>query len=70
MSYLTVSFVFPDGSDGKESAGNAGDPDLIPGSGKSPGEGNGSPLQYTCLENSVNGRAGCATVHGVAESQT
>ena len=42
---------FPGGSDGKESACNARDPGLIPGSGRSPGEGNGSPLQYSCLEN-------------------
>ena len=41
---------FPGGSDGKESACNAGDPSLIPGSGRSPGEGNDSPLQYSCLE--------------------
>ena len=41
---------FPDGSDGKESC-NPGDPDLIPGSGRSPGEGNGNPLQCSCLEN-------------------
>ena len=41
---------FPGGSDGKESACNAGDPGLIPGSGRSPGEGNDSPLQYSCLE--------------------
>ena len=40
---------FPGGSDGKESSCNAGDPDLIPGSGRSPGEGNGYPLQYSCL---------------------
>ena len=40
---------FPDGSDGKESACNVGDPGLIPGSGRSPGEGNGNPLQYSCL---------------------
>ena len=45
---------FPGGSDGKESACNAGDTDLIPGLGKSPGEGNGNPLQYACLENSVD----------------
>ena len=43
---------FPDGSEGKESACNAGDPGLIPGLGRSPGEGNGNPLQYSCLENS------------------
>jgi len=40
------------GSDGKASACNAGDPSLIPGSGRAPGEGNGNPLQYSCLENS------------------
>jgi len=45
---------FPGGSDGKESAHNAGDPGSIPESGKSPGEGNGNPLQYSCLENSMN----------------
>ena len=45
---------FPDGSDGKASACNAGDLGLIPGLGRSPGEGNGSPLQYSCLENSMD----------------
>ena len=45
---------FPGGSDGKEYACNAGDPGLIPGSGRSPGEGNGNPLQFFCLENSRN----------------
>ena len=44
---------FPGGSDGKESACNAGDPGLIPGSGRSLGEGNGNPLQYSCLENLI-----------------
>ena len=44
-------FDFPGGSDGKESACNAGDQGSIPGSGRSPGEGNGNPLQYSCLEN-------------------
>ena len=44
---------FPGGSDGKESGCNAGDLGLIPGSGRSPGEGNGYPLQYSCLENSM-----------------
>ena len=58
---------FPDGSDGKESAYNAGDPSLIPGSGRSPGEGNGNPLQYSCLENSMDRGAWWATVHEVAE---
>ena len=46
---------FPGGSDGKESACNAGDMGLIPGSGRSPGEGNGDPLQYSCLENPWTG---------------
>ena len=58
---------FPYGSDGKTSAYNAGDPGLIPGSS---GEGNGNPLQYSCLENPVDGGALWATVHGVAKSQT
>ena len=48
---------FHDGSDSKESAHNEGDPGSIPGSGRSPGEGNGNPLQYSCLENSMNGGA-------------
>ena len=55
----------PDSSVGKESSCNAGDPGLIPGSGRSAGEGNGYPLQYPGLENSMN-----YTVHGVAKSQT
>ena len=48
---------FPGGSDGKTSACNAGDPGLIPGSGRSPGEGNGNPLQHSCLENPMGGGA-------------
>ena len=48
---------FPGGSDGKEPACNAGDLDLISGSGRSPGEGNGYPLQYSCLENPVDREA-------------
>ena len=55
---------FPGGSEGKASACNAGDPFLIPGSGRSPGEGNGNPLQYSCLENPM------ATVHGVTKGWT
>jgi len=47
-------WVCPGGSDGKESACNAGDPGLIPGLGRSPGEGKGYPLQYSCLENSMD----------------
>ena len=58
------------GSEGKAPACNAGDPDSIPGSGSSPGEGNGNPIQYSCLENPLDGRAWWATVHGVAKSQT
>ena len=48
---------FPGGSDGKASAYNAGDPGSVPGSGRSPGEGNGNPLQYPCLENPMDGEA-------------
>ena len=61
---------FPGGSDGKASAYNAGDPGSIPGSGISPGEGNGNPLQCSCLENSMDGGAWWITVHGVAKSRT
>ena len=60
---------FRGGSDGKESACNAGSPGLIPGSRLSPGEGNGNPLQYSCLENSMARGATPCTVHGVAKSQ-
>ena len=58
---------FPVGSDGKESACNAGDMGLIPGSGRSPGEGNGNPLQYSCLENPMDRGAWQATVRGVTK---
>ena len=61
---------FAGGSGDKESACKAGDPDLIPGSGRSPGEGNGNPLQYSCLENPMDRGAWRATVHGAAETQT
>ena len=61
---------FPGSSDGKASAYNAGDPGLIPGSGRTPGEGNGNPLQYSCLENLMDGAAWWAAVHGVAKSWT
>ena len=50
-------WCFPGGSDGKESACNAGDPGSIPGSGIAPGEGNGYPLQYSCLENPMDRRS-------------
>ena len=60
---------FPSGSEVvKASASNAGDLGLIPGSGRSSGEQNGNPLQYSCLENPMDGGAGWATVRGIAES--
>ena len=62
--------IFPGGSEVKASAYNAGDPGSIPRSGRSPGEGNGNSLQYSCLENPMDGEAWQATVHGVANSQT
>ena len=62
--------VFPGGSDGKESACNAGNLGSIPGMGRSPGEGYGYPLQYSCLENPMDRGDWWATVHGVAKSQT
>ena len=65
-----VLMDFTGGSDGKASAYNAGDLGLIPGLGKSPGKGNGNPLQYSCLENPKDGGAWWATVHGVTESDT
>ena len=68
-STLKIS-VFPGGSDGKKSAYNVGDPSWIPGSGRSPGEGNGNPLQYSCQENSMDRGVWWATVHGIAESDT
>ena len=61
---------FPGGSDGKASAYNTGDPGSIPGLGRSPGEGNGNPLQFSCLDNSRDRGAWQAIVHGVTKSQT
>ena len=61
---------FPGGSDGKASAYNAGDLGSILGSGRFPGEGNGNPVQYSCLENPMDGEAWLATVHGVAMNRT
>ena len=58
---------FPHSSVGKETSCNAGDPGSIPGSGISPGEGNGNPLQYSCPDNSIDWQA---TVHGVTKNQT
>ena len=72
MSLLLPLMVsgFPGGSDSKESPCNVGDPGLIPGSGRSRGEGNGNPFQYSCLENPKDRGAWWATVHRVAQSQT
>ena len=61
---------FPGGSDSKESTCNAGDPGSIPGSGRSPGEGNGNPLQYSCLENPMDRGAWRATVHSVVKKES
>ena len=61
---------FPGGSDGKESACSTGDLGSIPGSGRSSGEGNGNPLQYSCLESPMDIGAQWATVHGVSKIQT
>jgi len=68
LAYSNQGFL--SGSDGKESACNAGDPGSILGSGRSPGEGNGYPLQYSCLENLTDRGAWQATVHGVTKSRT
>ena len=65
-----MSVSFPDGSEGKASACNVGDLGSIPGLGRSPGEGNGNPLQYSCLENPTDRGAWWATVYGVTKSQT
>ena len=65
---LTV--YFPGGSDGKESVCNAGDQGSLPGWGTCPGEGHGNPLQFSCLENPMDGGAQLATVHEVAKSET
>ena len=62
--------VFPGGSEGKASACNVGDLGSIPGSRRSPGEGNGKPVQYSCRENPMAGGAWQATVHWMAKSQT
>ena len=61
---------FPGSSDGEESACNVGDPCSISELGRSPGEGNGNPLQYSCLENPMDRGAWRATVHGVAKRRT
>ena len=61
---FVLSWGFPGGAEVKASACNVGDLGSIPGSGRSPGEGNGNPLQYSCLENPMDGGTWWATVHG------
>ena len=80
MPFRTIIFSFstssshdwglPGGSDGKESACHAGDLGLVPGSERSPGEGFGNPLQYSCLENPLDRGDWQAAVHGVSKSRT
>ena len=70
LQFPQVKTDFPGGSDSTVSAYNVGDPGSIPGLGRSPGEGNGNPLQYSCLENPMDREAWWATVHGVAKSRT
>ena len=70
MAELYMTVDFPYSSDGKESACNAREPLSIPGLGRSPGEGNGNPLQYSCLENSMDRGVWWATVHGLSKNQT
>ena len=80
LFYLSLSLLLcpsqqrgtgaPGGSDGKESACSAGDQGSIPGSGRSPGEGNSNPFQYSCLENPMDGGAWRATVREVTKSRT
>ena len=67
---VNIYLDFPGGSDGRASTYSAEDLDSIPGSGRSPGDGNGNPLRYTCLENPMERGAWWATVHGVTKSQT
>ena len=67
---MCIYMDFPGGSDSKASVYNAGDLGLSPGLGRSPGEGNGNPLQCSCLENPRDGGAGWAAIYGVAQSRT
>ena len=67
---MIINYGFPGGSDCKESTCSTGDPGSIPGLGKSPGEWNGNPLQYSCLENSMDRGALRVVVHGVTKSLT
>ena len=68
--FIWVRWGFAGGSEGKESVGNVGDSGSVPGFGRSPREGNGYLLQYSCLENSMDWEILWAMVHGVAKSQT
>ena len=73
MYKLKYTYTYPGGSVVKNlpaSIGDTGDAGLIPGSGRSPGGGHGSPLQCSCLENSVDKEAWCAVGHGVTKSRT
>ena len=70
LKFLSREKGFPGGSKRKESVCNAGDLDLIPESGKSPGKGNGNPLQYSCLENPMDRGPWRAIVHGITKSRT
>ena len=68
-AHTDLPMDFPGGSDGKASAYNAGDLGSIPGLGRSPGEGNGNPFQYSCLGNPMDRGVWQATVHGVTKCQ-
>ena len=70
IQFSFLQWGFSGGLGGKESTCNAGDPGSVPGLGRSPGEGNGYPLQYSCLENSTDRRTWKATVHGLRKSWT
>ena len=70
LNDCTKKKVFPDGSVIKKPPANAGYTGSVPGLGRSPEEGNGNPLQFSCLENPMDGGALLATVHGVAKSWT
>ena len=69
MNCVMVSKIYIYILDGKASAYSVGDPGSVPGLGRSPGEGNGTPLQYSCLENPMDRGARWTTVHGVTKSQ-
>ena len=69
LAAIFQSFGFPGGSDGKESAYNAGDPGSISWSGRAPGEGTSNPLQYSCLQNTMDRGAWGPTIHGVSKSR-